>query len=206
MRKWALCLLLILCLSAAHAESLPDVGTFLQTAGECQKVDYAFSADYHCDVWVYPRSAQADALLGDWLLRALEEGYTISKTSIEGETAYCAVDAIGRCALLFPDFQGVVMLLVEQGMPYSSEPEATAVPQPTAAPATTSVPSTSQSVQWEWVTVEKDCPACIAGVCSLCLGTGTFRLYGSAIECPTYCTTCNGKGTYTTTEYRPVSP
>lgn len=201
---WVLCLLLVLCLSAAHAEGLPNVGTCLGTEGQCQMVDYAFSADYHCDVWVYPRSAQTDALIGDWLLQTLEQGYVLSKTTVEGETAYCVVDSSGRYALLFPEFQGVVMLLVQQGMRYCTEPETTVSPETTKAPTTASAPVVSSAVQWEWVTVEKDCPACVAGVCSLCHGTGTYRLYGQAVECPTDCTTCDGKGTYTTTEYRPV--
>lgn len=199
MRKWICCLLLlVLGLAPAYAAGLPDVGLHLGIEGQCQMEDYAFADDYHCNVWVYARPAQADASLAAWLLQALEQGYTLRKTTVEGQLAYQVAEDGGLYALLFPEFQGAVMLLVQQGMAYGPTPTATPAPEPTRAP------SAQGSGQWEWVTVEKDCPSCVGGVCSICHGTGTYRLYGEAVSCSKTCTACDGKGTYTTREYRQI--
>ncbi len=49
--------------------------------------------------------------------------------------------------------------------------------------------------------VERPCPVCGgSGSCNLCNGTGTYRIYGQAVECDRTCSFCKGKGTYTATE------
>lgn len=60
-------------------------------------------------------------------------------------------------------------------------------------------------VRYEWVTRQITCIACHGSkICSLCNGTGVYRLYGTANPCPKYCTTCDGKGYYEQTTYEPV--
>ena len=66
--------------------------------------------------------------------------------------------------------------------------------------STSSGPSSSGG-HWEWRTVEKDCPSCVGGRCPVCNGTGVYRLYGEAVPCRIYCSSCNGLGTITQQEY-----
>jgi len=56
------------------------------------------------------------------------------------------------------------------------------------------------SGHWEWVEVEKDCPSCTFGNCSVCGGDGWYERYGERISCDPDCGSCDGRGTYTTTE------
>lgn len=45
--------------------------------------------------------------------------------------------------------------------------------------------------------VERTCPECHgSGSCSLCNGTGTFRLYGEEVDCDRVCSFCKGEKTY----------
>ena len=166
--------------------------------------DYVYAPDYVCDVWVYPRDSRTDSRMADWIMAALQSGYTISCITVEDQTAYRLVDQSGLYALMFPKYQGAVMLMVQQGMDYAPA-MATPTPKPTPQPTTPPViPQTSGSNngEWIWVEVEKDCPSCHGGRCSICNGTGVYRLYGEEVWCSRYCSSCDGRGTYTTQEYQ----
>ncbi len=45
--------------------------------------------------------------------------------------------------------------------------------------------------------VERPCPNCHgSGICSLCNGTGTYRMYGEEVNCDKVCAFCDGEKTY----------
>ncbi len=195
-------LLLLFCLllcTTASAQVLPDAGTMLNVSPQQQMADYVYSPDYVCDVWVYPRDARTDNRMADWIMAALHSGYTVRYTTVDGQNAYRLEDADGRYALMFPQYQGAVMLMIQQGMDYAPA-LATPSPKPTAAPVVTG----SSGGEWVWVEVEKDCPYCIHGECGTCNGSGVYRLYGQAVDCPKDCAACDGKGTIIQKEYRQV--
>ena len=211
---------LTLMLAVAHADgacTFPDPGELIGQTAQRTHSDYAFSDDYLCDVyqWTYPEGWDADRLglvitgvaqaVGGWVPRA---------DVIDGYDGYILTGPGGETAMLVPSFGGTVLLLVPPGcelVPVShATPEPTPVPTPSPVPTATPQKTKTPTVRtddswntghWEWRTVEKDCPSCIGGVCSICHGTGTYRLYGEKVSCPTKCTSCNGKGTYTTQEY-----
>ena len=80
----------------------------------------------------------------------------------------------------------------------------TPTPKPTAKPVDDPIITTSPNSDWVWVEVEKDCPYCTLGRCSVCKGTGTYSLYGVSVSCDPACSSCDGKGTITQKEYQQV--
>lgn len=203
MKRIFLILICLLLCATASAQVLPDAGAVLNVSPQQQMADYEYSPDYVCNVWVYPRDARTDNRMADWIMDALHSGYTVSCTTVEGQTAYRLEDASGRYALMFPQYQGAVMLMVQQGMDYAPA-MATPTPKPTVKPADNPIITSSPSGEWEWVEVEKDCPSCTNGRCSVCKGTGTYSLYGQSVSCDRDCSSCDGEGTITQKEYRQV--
>lgn len=190
-----LCLMGLLLSGSGRAEALPlpDLSVRLGISGEKQQTDYQFSADYSCDVWVYALPQQAETVVGLWLLDCVEAGFSVRKTEVEGISAYQVTDAVGQYALLFPKYQGAVMLLMQSGMSWE-------------APAPSVRSSAGGSApKYQWVEAEQDCPACVGGVCSLCKGTGWYRLYGEKVLCALQCQVCDGRGTYTIQKYLPAT-
>ena len=194
--------LLMLCASAC-AQVLPDAGAWLDVRVQQHMEDYAYSADYVCGVWVYPRDSRTGERMALWLMEALDAGYAIQKTTVDGEAAYRMEDSAGRYALMLPDYQGAVMLMVQNGMRYAPL-EATPTPPPAATPAPAPAQGGTSGVRWEWVDVQRDCPSCANGRCDLCNGSGIYRLYGEEVICPILCTSCDGLGWYWSTEYQMV--
>lgn len=198
-KAWLLACLLVLallceCGACADELALPDISIQLGTKGERQFSDYDFSRDYRCDVWVYPQTSKAKDAVGIWLLACIDAGFSVCKTEVEGYAAYEVTDVGSNLrAVLLPEYAGAVMLLTQSGMNYPP-----AMPTPTPPPS-----DNGGSVQYHWVEIEQDCPACINGVCPLCHGTGQYHLYGETIPCSPYCETCGGRGTYTVQSYQP---
>lgn len=180
-RIWIIAAALCLLMAPALAQPLPEVSP----RGEKQQTDYAYTADYVCDVWVFPK----ETAVAPWLLECIEAGFKMEKTRLEGYWVYRA-EKDGRYAMLFPEYSGAVMLMVPRGMDYAF-PKATPTPE---------VRVDTGDWHWETVAVEMDCPACVGGVCDLCDGTGAYRRYGVSVDCPTRCQTCDGVGTYTGTQ------
>lgn len=54
---------------------------------------------------------------------------------------------------------------------------------------------------YEWRSVERDCPSCVGGVCSVCNGSGWYRLYGERVACSVLCSACRGLGVIVQREY-----
>ena len=197
MKRILTILLCLLLCTTASAQVLPDAGIALDVSPQQQMTDYVFSQDYVCSVWVYPRDARTDSRMADWIMQALQDGYTVRCTTVEGQTAYRLEDETGRYALMFPQYQGAVMLMVQQGMDYAPA-------MATSTPKATPVPTASTGGDWEWVEVERDCPSCTLGRCSVCKGTGTYSLYGESVSCDPACSSCDGAGTITQKEYQQV--
>jgi len=190
--------LMLLCASAC-AQVLPDVGQQLDVRVHQQMENYVFSADYVCGVWVYARDGRTDDGMARWLKQALDAGFTVKRTEVEGNDAYRVEDGAGRYALMLPNYQGAVMLMVQNGMTY-----APTVATPTPAPTSTPAPAQSSGVRWQWVDVQKDCPSCTNGRCDICNGSGIYRMYGQEVLCPILCTACDGLGWYISNEYQMV--
>lgn len=207
MKRWIVLLMaMFLLMETAAAQVLPDAAYWLDVSGTRQMTDYAFSDEYLCDVWLYPRDARTENRIPLWLMQTLEEGYILRKQQVEGKAAYIIEDSDGLYALLLPDYQGMVMLMVQNGMVYAPT-VATPTPLPTATPVpeTESVfPQDNDAYHWEWVAVEKDCEFCVGGRCKECGGSGVYRLYGESVPCDPDCVACDGKGTYETREYKMV--
>lgn len=70
--------------------------------------------------------------------------------------------------------------------------------------ATASPQAPQGSVRYEWRTVEVDCPSCVNGSCSICNGTGWYRLYGQRVACSVLCSACKGLGVIVQRQYVPV--
>ena len=70
--------------------------------------------------------------------------------------------------------------------------------------ATVSPRAPQGSVRYEWRTVEVDCPSCVNGSCSVCNGTGWYRLYGQRVACSVLCSACKGSGVIVQSQYVPV--
>lgn len=54
---------------------------------------------------------------------------------------------------------------------------------------------------YEWRTVEVDCPSCVGGTCSVCNGSGWYRLYGERVACSVLCSACKGLGVIVQRQY-----
>lgn len=100
---------------------------------------------------------------------------------------------------------------------YDQQPVLAPTPTPAATPFVVDIPvpnldpdpdpviiPTPAAERWEWVEVEKDCPSCYNGTCTICNGSGVYRMYGESVPCRIFCSSCDGLGTYTTREYRRV--
>ena len=112
-KVWLLTLCLLLWALPARAQVLP----LFADGGTKQFADYAYTPDYTCDVWVYAPGAPADT----WLLQCIEAGYTVEKTQVEGYDVYRAADRKGQYALLFPNYSGAAMLMVQKGILYTPD-------------------------------------------------------------------------------------
>lgn len=90
-------------------ENPADIGTLLQA-------DYAFSDDYLCDAYVYPRQTSRFYSSYSSVLRAF--GYTMTETTVDGLEGYSISWGDGKEALLVKDFDGQMLFLVEKGMDF----------------------------------------------------------------------------------------
>ena len=182
----------------------PDLAFLLHTPCELLQAQYAFSEDFICDayVWEYPGGWKPE---GDILLALFAEIYGAwewEAGEIEGHSAFFLSNENGDSSALVSDFDGRVLALlpvaceifaVEEGAPSESAAIQTPAPTPQAD---------ASAGHWEWQERDVDCPSCTGGWCSICNGTGTYRLYGEEIPCPIYCSACQGLGVIRQSEYR----
>lgn len=182
---------------AAQADcTFPDLSFLLDTPCVPYRMGYAFSEDLLCDayLWAYPESWPDG---GDELLAALahiQGGWTWEAGTLEGYDAFFLTGRAGEQAMLVSDFEGSVLALV----PVGCRIEAVAGSQDEAAVHAPDEPSPTQpktAGHWEWQTQEADCPACVGGWCSVCNGSGSYRLHGETVLCSRLCSACDGAGT-----------
>lgn len=195
----AICALMLcpLALAATGGEVLPDPSEALGQAGALLREDYLFSTDYLCDAYVYLPPEDASAFLDQYEAIVRDSGFDISPCVADGQDAYRIESPVsGLYALLFPEYEGRLLFLVQDGMRLSTEPE----PTPTPTPRATSRPETgggsaSTGSHVEYVIQQTPCLIChTTGKCSLCNGTGIYRAYGESVLCDLWCSYCNGLG------------
>lgn len=198
--KRALCIaicLLLLCATALGASGelvLPDPSEALGQAGTLLRTDYPFSEDYLCDAYTYPLPDDADAFLARYAELAENSGFSLTACVADGVDAYRIERADSPLhALLFPEYQGKLLLLVPEGMRLSTEPEPTPTPQPTPEPSA----APTVHCHLENRTRRVTCPICFGNKkCTLCNGTGVYRAYGESVPCEKLCVFCDGLGYY----------
>lgn len=168
-------LLIVLTLMAVPslAQELPDAGICLCADGVLVGRNLDLGG-FVCDAWMYEHNEETAEGVEIWLYLADLDGFSLSRTTVDGYAAYQAQAQNGCRAVLVPDYDGAALLLVEQGMDQLPEED--------------SEPFSMQRV-------EVDCPYCHGGRCSLCNGSGIYRNYGTAVECDPDCAACDGRGT-----------
>ena len=92
---------------------LPDPADLLDSEGTLFADDYNFATDFICSVYTYDLAD--DDFLADYLDLAEANGFTASETTVEGYDAY-RLEYEDLAALLLPDYDGVMMLLVQNGI------------------------------------------------------------------------------------------
>ncbi|HIQ62414.1 MAG: hypothetical protein UFE80_02475 [Christensenellales bacterium] len=207
----ALMALWLCCLSsAALAAAFPDLACFLNEPCRLYRERYQFSQDFLCDayVWEYPAGWDTDNDVAFALLAQWSHGWAWERGTVEGYDAILLTDHTGAQGYLISGFDGHILLLVPVGC--EIEPLALANDEVQTAAPDTNVPAAQTQQEtggghWEWQEVTVDCPACVGGVCSVCNGSGFYRLYGERVLCRIYCSSCDGLGTFTQRQYVFVS-
>lgn len=214
----ALCLLLLLLPALALAGGLGGLlGTSAPVPDPAQIIGYAptlFEEEVLCQgvlytSFAYPMPEDPEAFMADYTALAASAGYTVTPSSLptdngkEGPFAWC-VSAGARHAWLVPDYMGCLLLMVNNDLEFAHMPTPVPTAPPTPAPTEYVAPSYSNDGSAymndvpgrhvEYETVKVDCPGCVGGKCSVCNGSGTYRMYGEAVPCDRYCSACDGLG------------
>lgn len=98
-----------------HAGVLPDPADVLGYEGTLFAEDYAYAANYICTVYTYPLPANSNAFLTDYQAKATANGFTAESAQVDGFAALKLIYG-NQYALLFPEYSGVIMLMVPNGM------------------------------------------------------------------------------------------
>ena len=102
---------------AAKGEGvLPDPAELLGKEGTLYAEDYEFAEDYVCSAYFYETAD--DDFFNDYLGLAEDSGFDLYRTTVDDCDAFL-MQYGGRDALLFPDFEGSMLLLVENGMEFA---------------------------------------------------------------------------------------
>jgi len=162
--------------------------------------------------YAYAMPDDMDKFLAEYTVLAEEAGYSVvymvidTIEDVESVPAW-QISAGLLNAYIIPEYRGCMMFLVNPMLDCILLPTAEPTPAPTSTPAArpTSGPvypgtAVGSGGHWEYIEVQQDCFACVGGVCDLCDGTGTYRMYGSAISCSKTCETCGGLGYWFTTQ------
>ena len=99
----------------APTGALPDPVDLGGDKGEVFGTDYKYTADFICTVYTYPKMSQS--FLEAYSAAAEKAGFTAEKTQVEGNEAI-RYTFDGKAALLFPDYSGVTMLMVQNGVTF----------------------------------------------------------------------------------------
>lgn len=222
MRKLILCLLCLLLametacagglagLSGGNAlPELPDPEPLLTGGAVLYDVSFVLDDDTRATAYAYPMPESWDLFLREYASLCAAAGYTMEKSTQLGQPAWQVVSG-GKSAWLIPAYRGGLLVVVDRAIPFAPIP----TPEPTVTPRLTPEPTKRPSGggsapagggstgggHVEYVTVQTDCFACVGGVCDLCHGTGTYRMYGTSVSCSPICQTCDGLGWWITQE------
>ena len=92
---------------------LPDPAELLGEDGTLYAEDYNFAPDFVGSVYTY--DLPDDGFLEAYTAQAEANGFTVTETTVEDYAAY-SLENDGLTALLLPDYEGLMMLMVENGM------------------------------------------------------------------------------------------
>lgn len=123
-------------------EPLPDPAELVGSEGSLLAEDFQYSADYLCDAYLYANPENWDGFFLNYEAMLVESGYTATLTEDGGRVVYRLEQAgTGECALLVPNFQGHMLLLIQQGMAFAAAAEEpAAAPDPTLKPTAEPTP------------------------------------------------------------------
>ena len=117
------------------SEPLPDPADILGTSGTLIRENYSFAEDLLCNAYTYARPGSEEAVsafLSQYAQQAAQCGYSVTETTVEGTAAYrMEHPTSGNYALLLPDFNGQMLLLVDVDLEFGAAG---------GAPATVSTP------------------------------------------------------------------
>lgn len=101
---------------------VPDPAEWTGQEGTIIQEEYLFSAGYICTAYSYPLAD--DAFFEAYIQRAEQNGFSVSTQIVEDyEVLKLSLDS-GAYALLFPNVDGGMLLLVQEGMTFGQpEPE-----------------------------------------------------------------------------------
>ncbi|MBR5288761.1 MAG: hypothetical protein IKU34_09275 [Clostridia bacterium] len=102
----------------ASAEPMPDPSKVLDTYGQLLQADYAFAEGYICDAYVYERPSDVTGFIDSYTTVCRKAGYTVTATTVDGAAGYSVQNNSDLRALLVPNFDGQLLLLVQKGMEF----------------------------------------------------------------------------------------
>lgn len=102
-------------------EPLPDPAEALDAFGTLLQADYAFADDYTCDAYVYARPGSVSSFIDKYTQICRSAGYSVAETTVDGAAGYSIQNGDGTYALLVTDFDGQMLLLVQEGMDFTPE-------------------------------------------------------------------------------------
>lgn len=95
-----------------------DPAELLGTAGRVLQEEYQFSSNYVCTAYVYGMPADLDGFITAYTQQMADNGFAAEQTLVDGADGWSYTWTDGTYALLVPDFEGSVLLLVQDGMTF----------------------------------------------------------------------------------------
>ena len=120
---------------------VPDPAEILGAQGSVLQSDYTFTAGYVCTAYLYPQAENLEAFVSDYTAAAEQNGFTVQPVETEGYTGWQYQAPDGSYALLFPEFEGNVLLLVQNGMQFG---------EPARSDLYISFPRNGRSIEGTW--------------------------------------------------------
>ena len=105
-------------LSTGTNAPMPDPSKVLDSYGQLLQADYAFSADYLCDAYVYKNPSNINDFIDRYTTTCRKAGYSVTQTTVDGAAGYSIQNDSSTYALLIPNFDGQLLLLVQKGMDF----------------------------------------------------------------------------------------
>lgn len=95
------------------AEAMKDVyGTIINS-------DYEFMDGYFCSVYSYEKPLVINTFTDNYSGLCRQAGYTVTETTVDGQSGYSIQNGDGLYAMLFPDVNGQMLFMVQTGMNFT---------------------------------------------------------------------------------------